>query len=121
MAKAGYIEVPDAFMERINPYPDHRLEVTERHGELLIHRKGASVVDRDLVELYESRAKDWIAGWLIPHHPFAFHVRYYWCGTIRYRIEGPNVHEPEPTLSSSLPKLAGGARPFAGFCFSCFA
>ena len=26
VAKAGYIEVPDAFMERINPYKDHRLD-----------------------------------------------------------------------------------------------
>lgn len=30
-AKAGYIEVPDAFMERINPL-DHRLEITVRDG-----------------------------------------------------------------------------------------
>src|SRR5262245_15583726 len=29
VARAGYIEVPDAFMERINPYEDHRLEITD--------------------------------------------------------------------------------------------
>jgi hypothetical protein len=28
VARAGYIETPNAFMERINPYKDHRLEVT---------------------------------------------------------------------------------------------
>ena len=30
VSKAGYIEVPDAFMERINPYLDHRSEITVR-------------------------------------------------------------------------------------------
>ncbi len=30
VAQAGYIETPDAFMERINPYKDHLLEVTVR-------------------------------------------------------------------------------------------
>ena len=39
VAKAGYIEVPDAFMERINPYRDHRLEVTLRNGGLVIRKK----------------------------------------------------------------------------------
>jgi SAM-dependent methyltransferase len=38
VAKAGYIEVPDAFMERVNPYHDHRLEITTREGRLVIPR-----------------------------------------------------------------------------------
>jgi len=36
VARAGYIETPDAFMERINPYKDHRLEVTVRDEGLVI-------------------------------------------------------------------------------------
>lgn len=38
VAKAGYIETPDAFMERINPYKDHRLEVTVRDKGLVIRK-----------------------------------------------------------------------------------
>lgn len=41
VARAGFIETPDAFMERINPYKDHRLEVTLRDGALLIRKKTA--------------------------------------------------------------------------------
>ena len=78
VAKGGYIEVPDAFMERINPYPDHRLEITVRDGKLLVRRKRAWHVDPELVELYEDRVKNVVTTDVIPSHPFEFHVRYYW-------------------------------------------
>jgi len=39
VATAGYIEVPDAFMERVNPYRDHRLEITVRDGRLIVRKK----------------------------------------------------------------------------------
>jgi len=91
VAKAGYIEVPDAFMERINPYRDHRLEITVRHGKLLIRKKPKSIVDETLVELYSERAKPYIAGVLIPSHPFAFHVRYYWDDSIDFEVINPEI------------------------------
>lgn len=91
VAKAGYIEVPDAFMERINPYRDHRLEITVRHGKLLIRKKPKSIVDETLVELYSERAKPYIAGALIPSHPFAFHVRYYWDDSIDFEVINPEI------------------------------
>lgn len=55
VAKAGFIETPDAFMERINPYKDHRLEVTVREQRLIIRKKPEWVYDPELVELYEDR------------------------------------------------------------------
>lgn len=91
VAKAGYIEVPDAFMERINPYLDHRLEITVRHEKLVIRKKPQSTVDETLVELYSDRAKPYIAGKLIPAHPFAFHVRYYWKENIDFVVLNPEV------------------------------
>ena len=94
VAKAGYIEVPDAFMERINPYPDHRLEITVRNRKLLIRKKSAWQEDADLVELYEDRAKNLIANGLIPSSPFDFHVRYYWSDKIDYEIVNPQVMIP---------------------------
>jgi len=86
VARAGYIEVPDAFMERVNPYRDHRLEITQRDGRLLIRHKRHWRHDAQLIELYEHRAKRWIAGETIPRHPFDFHVRHYWQGRIEFEV-----------------------------------
>lgn len=91
VAKAGYIETPDAFMERINPYWDHRSEVTVRDGVLEVRKKSSWRPDPELVELYEERAKDLIAGSVIPSSPFTFHTRFYWTDQIPYRIVNPEV------------------------------
>lgn len=90
VARAGYIEVPDAFMERVNPYRDHRLEITVRDGRLRIRKKPDWRTDPDLVELYEHRAKRTLAGQLIPKHPFDFHVRYYWQSGIDFEVLNPD-------------------------------
>ena len=71
--RAGCIEVPDAFMERLNPYRDHRLEIT-------IRKKAAWMADPELVELYEARAKPLIARQLIRNdipylHPHPEHMQ----------------------------------------------
>lgn len=91
VAKAGYIEVPDAFMERINPYRDHRLEVTLRNDGLVIRKKPEWRSDPELVELYEHRAKRPVTTNLIPRHPFDFHVRYYWQSTINFTVLNPEL------------------------------
>lgn len=111
VAKAGYIEVPDAFMERINPYRDHRLEITVRQGKLVIRKKPESTVDETLVELYSDRAKPYIAGKLIPAHPFAFHVRYYWQEKIDFVVLNPEVDAAwqPPMDQSSNSNLASRA------------
>jgi SAM-dependent methyltransferase len=110
VARAGYIEVPDAFMERINPYRDHRLEITVRDDKLLIRPKVGWQVDPELVELYEDRAKQVIAARVIPKHPFAFHVRFYWQGAIDYEILAPRpTAVPEPAIGggSTMPAPLG--------------
>lgn len=91
VAKAGYIETPDAFMERVNPYKDHRLEVTIRDEKLVIRKKIAWQHDAELVELYEHQAKKWLTSETIPKHPFDFHVRYYWQDTINFEVLNPEV------------------------------
>lgn len=113
VASAGYIEVPDAFMERINPYLDHRLEVTVRDEKLVIRQKASWCVDQGLVELYEYAAKRYITGETIPRHPFQFHVRFYWQKTIPYAVLNPDVEinwdapvamkvSPSPSLKAKL-------------------
>ncbi len=101
VAKAGYIEVPDAFMERINPYLDHRLEITCRDNRLLIRKKAGSIVERDTVELYEDRVKPFLTRELIPVRPFAFHVRYYWDDKIDFTVVNPEADASWATETDS--------------------
>ena len=91
VARAGYIEVPDAFMERINPYKFHRLEITLREDKLIIRKKSSWIVEHDTVELYENKVKPFLTAELIPKHPFAFHVRYYWENNIDFIVVNPGV------------------------------
>lgn len=79
VARAGYIECPDAFFERINPYKDHRYEITVRDGALVTRRKRSWIQDAELVNLYEENvkaSKSWLGH--LRRNPFPFHVRYYW-------------------------------------------
>lgn len=96
VAHAGYIEVPDAFMERINPYLDHRVEIAERQERLILRKKPRWLVDPELAELYEPRAKALIAGHLIPARPFDFHVRHYWENSIDFHVMNPDVDASWP-------------------------
>jgi SAM-dependent methyltransferase len=93
VAKAGYVECPDAFFERINPYSDHRLEITQRNGELRIAPKPRWIKDPELVELYEAQVKP-TRRWMrhLRENAFAFHMRLFWSredGGIRYRLVEP--------------------------------
>lgn len=112
VAKAGYIEVPDAFMERINPYKDHRLEITCRDQKLVIRKKAAWQHDPEVVELYEDRVKPVLTGVLIPKHPFVFHVRYYWANQIDYEIVNPDVDAgcSAPSVDHVIPLVTAGGR-----------
>lgn len=91
VAKAGYIEVPDAFMERVNPYKDHKLEITCRDKKLVIRKKESWQHSPEVVELYERRVKSVLTKDVIPRHPFEFHVRYYWENAISYVVVNPEV------------------------------
>ncbi|MBT0962322.1 methyltransferase domain-containing protein [Denitromonas iodatirespirans] len=111
VARAGYIEVPDAFLERVNPYRDHRLEITCRDNTLLIWKKPSWRPEKDIVELYEDRVKSVMTRSLVPRHPFEFHVRYYWENKIAYRVINPEVDAAwAPPESAPHGGVAGGVR-----------
>ncbi|MDA7723365.1 class I SAM-dependent methyltransferase [Pseudomonadales bacterium] len=118
VARAGYIETPDAFMERINPYKDHRLEVTVRNDALIIRKKPQWIMDVELVEMYEPRAKLRVTHDLIPKYPEDFHMRYYWSENINYKLLNPEVDatwQPESAISapvslSALVRIKTGLR-----------
>lgn len=102
VARAGYIEVPDAFMERINPYRDHRLEITVRDNCLVMRKKAGWQVDPELVELYEARAKRPTTQMLMPARPFDFHVRYYWSDRIDFKVVNPEANAHWQTTVDTL-------------------
>jgi SAM-dependent methyltransferase len=111
VAKAGYIEVPDALFERLNPYNDHRLEITERQGKLIIRGKKGWQADPELVELYENRVKPILTGETMRRHPFLFHVRHYWQNRIDFEYLNPGVSlEWEAPDSGRQPNYTPGAR-----------
>jgi SAM-dependent methyltransferase len=91
VAKAGYIEVPDAFMERLTNYKAHRLEISEDGDTLVIRKKTTPITDPDLDNLF-NKTRGIFPYWL-SKFPFNFHVRYYWTrenGGIKYKILNPD-------------------------------
>ena len=105
VAKSGYIEVPDAFMERVNPYRDHRLEITVRDDELVIRKKAGWQADPELVEIYEDRVKKILTNETMPQHPFSFHVRYYWTEKIGFSVVNPQVDSKWAPPESHVPNI----------------
>jgi SAM-dependent methyltransferase len=102
VGKSGYIETPDAFYERINPFTFHYLEVTDIDGRLRIMKKPSWRHDGDVVDLYEHKLKKdasfhrWAS-----RHPSSFHVRYYWSEYIDYEIINPDVTLNWPIINTS--------------------
>jgi SAM-dependent methyltransferase len=91
VAKAGYVETPDAFFERINPFTYHRLEVTDRDGWIVIHKKPSWLPDGDIVDLYERKVKDPSFIRFLSRHPAPFYMRYYWRERIQFRVDNPEI------------------------------
>lgn len=96
VGKGGYIETPDAFFERINPYRVHRLEVTELNGKIRIFRKPSWRHDTEIVDLYEKKVKDKRFIEFISAHPEPFHIRFYWSDNIDFEILNPEVNSNWP-------------------------
>lgn len=111
VGKAGYIEVPDAFMERLTHYGFHRLEITDSGGELIIRKKKNHIQDEEVVELFCNKAQPIFPKWA-SRFPFHFHVRYYWekkNGGIKYKIINPdclsNWAGPQAVATDHSPRL----------------
>lgn len=91
VGKAGYIETPDAFIERIIPFRFHRLEVTDRDGKLVISKKSSWKPHGELVELFEHKLKGREFISLMERHPEPFYVRFYWKDSIVYSVLNPET------------------------------
>ena len=91
VAKAGYIETPDAFCERLIPFRFHRLEVTNEDGQIRIWRKPSWRPHGELVSLFEKKVKNKHFIKLMQEHPEPFYMRYYWEDSIAYEVVNPDV------------------------------
>lgn len=91
VGKAGYLEVPDAFLERLAGYRFHRLEITRDDDTLKIRKKRHHIPDREVYDLYKSGYHE-VLPELMRKRPFHFFIRYYWFlpeKEIRYEIVNP--------------------------------
>lgn len=91
VGRAGYIETPDAFFERINPFRFHRLEVTDVDGKLIIYKKDSWRPHAEWVDMYERKMKDAEFLHFLKTHAEPFYVRYYWSDSIPYEVMNPAV------------------------------
>ncbi|MFZ2412565.1 MAG: methyltransferase domain-containing protein [Candidatus Methanoperedens sp.] len=91
VGKAGYIETPDAFFERINPFTYHRLEVAGIGSKIRIFKKPFWRHDREIVDEYERKLKDRKFIGFISKHPEPFYMRFYWQDSIDFEIVNPEV------------------------------
>jgi len=99
VGKAGYIETPDAFIERINPFRFHRLEVTDINGKIIIYKKPDWRPHGEWVDMYERKVKDRQFIRYLKKHPAPFYMRFYWQNEIKYEIRNPEVNANWPLLS----------------------
>jgi SAM-dependent methyltransferase len=89
VGKAGYIETPNIFLERLFPHSIHVLEVMEHDGKLLIRKKPTIGSEDYLARLHVAeRHPRWRK--LFYGHPQMFHVRYFWKDKIEYEIDNPD-------------------------------
>lgn len=93
VSKAGYIETPDAFFERINPFTYHRIEVAAINDSnmLRLFKKSSWRHDKFIVDEYERQLKDKNFIKYIQHHPWSFNMRFYWNDIINYEIVNPEI------------------------------
>ena len=115
VGKAGYIEVPDAFFERLATYQMHRLEIKERQGCLVIRKKRGFIQDEELYNLFDAKVGALFSR-MFSRHPFHFHVRYYWmraAGGIQFQIVNPTYE-----FDWALPAVQhnGPARGLRAWC-----
>ena len=101
VAKAGYLETPSFWFERLVPLSMHRLEVgTEPLGageRLVINQKSSAVTDSELHRQYVHGFAGKRADRRLP--PDSLVTRFFWKDRLPYRILNPERHidwEPPP-------------------------
>ena len=104
VGKAGYIETPEGWFEKMCPFTYHRLEVSNVDGRLLIKKKPNWKPD-EISVLYEKKlAGDANFTRFMRVNPYLNHMRYYWSDRIHYEIVNPGVDASWPYPAEAFEK-----------------
>jgi uncharacterized protein YbaR (Trm112 family) len=106
VGKAGYIETPEAWFEKMCAYTFHRIEVSEEKGKLFINKKKNWKPD-PISKLYENKlAFDPVFSKFLRLNPDLNHLRFFWNETIEFEILNDDVdcswNYPEELNSISI-------------------
>jgi SAM-dependent methyltransferase len=90
VGKAGYIETPDGWFEKICAFTYHRLEVSNDNGELLIKKK-ENWKPESIAYFWEKLKSNKKFMKFLRLNPEFNHMRYYWKDEIKYKILNPET------------------------------
>ena len=105
VGKAGYIETPDGWFEKMCAFTYHRLEVSIVNSSLFI-RKKKSWKPEEIANLWDEKlANSKKLAKFLRVNPDLYHLRFYWDNSIKYKIINPNINStwkyPEEAIIDS--------------------
>lgn len=104
VGKAGYIETPEGWFEKMCPFTYHRLEVSNIGGKLLLKKKPNWKPD-EIASLYEEKLSgNVVFSRFLRANPDLNHMRYFWSGEISYEIVNHEVNASWPYPREILEK-----------------
>ena len=104
VGKAGYIEVPEAWIEHLNPWEIHRSEISVVDEVLVIREKSEPICDEFVTNSFLERVfKKRIWQRFMNRHPWLGICRYHWKASINYQIinEGASLNWEVPMALNS--------------------
>jgi uncharacterized protein YbaR (Trm112 family) len=103
VGKAGYIETPEGWFEKLCAFTFHRLEVSDLNGKLFIRKKSSWKPDESAL-LWDNKLSNSKALLnFLQLNPDLYHMRFYWNNQIDYEIINPdcNASWPFPSHESN--------------------
>jgi SAM-dependent methyltransferase len=102
VAKAGYIETPEGWFEKMCSFTYHRLEVSNVGGKLFIRKKQSWKPD-EIALLYDNKlANNEALASFLRVNPDLNHMRFFWNDHIEYEIVNPDVDASWPYPEEAL-------------------
>jgi len=104
VGKAGYIETPESWFEKMCPFTYHRLEITAIEDKLYIRKKPCWKPE-EIATIWDvklSKSKE--LSDFLRINPDLNHLRYYWKDSIDYKIINPDCDASWPYPEEALRK-----------------
>jgi SAM-dependent methyltransferase len=105
VSKAGYIETPEGWFEKMCAFTYHRLEVSNLNGKLLI-RKKSNWKPEEIALLWDSKlANSKPLHDFLVSNPDLNHMRFYWEHSIDFEVVNPEDDASWPYPAEALENL----------------